>query len=41
MATFIQTRSTKYLQSNTSSPYFDGDYYFDGRGQLSLNYELN
>lgn len=41
MATFIQTRSTKYLQSNTSSPYFDGDYYCDARGQLSLYYELN
>lgn len=37
----IETRWTKYCQSNTSSPYFDGDYYFDVRGGYTISYELN
>ena len=34
MATLEAGRFTKYLTSNTSSPYFDGDYYHDMRGGL-------
>lgn len=41
MATLEAGRFTKYLTSNTSSPYFDGDYYHDMRGGLSITYELN
>lgn len=41
MATLEAGRFTKYLTSNTSSPYFDGDYYHDMRGGLSVTYELN
>lgn len=37
----IETRWTKYCQSNTSSPYFDGDYYWDVRGGYTISYELN
>lgn len=41
MATLEAGRWTKFLTSNTSSPYDDGDYYYDMRGGLSITYELN
>ena len=41
MATLEAGRWTKFLTSNTSSPFDDGDYYYDMRGGLSITYELN
>lgn len=41
MATLEAGRWTKFLTSNTSYPYDDGDYYYDMRGGLSITYELN
>lgn len=41
MATLEAGRWTKFITSNTSSPFDDGDYYYDMRGGLSITYELN